>query len=449
MKKLTFILGVILLFVGKTYAQEKVLIRYDMDAFEKIVRATDEYKSSSLYLPWAKEVFRAYSENKKVKVDFSEKDFQDAQKELKRLQNDMESLQKVKEKVETDLEGEKAIVETIKAEKQTLSDENKDLKKKLADLPGVEKQLEAKNKSIELLEGQKVNLNDQIDSQKKQLEECDAQLKLLAADTVSLGKEKRELQKQVAIVNGEKANLMVQLQEKDGQITSLNNTITELQKSNGNLTTRIQAYEAVFNNTKKTINDIYNANLSKAIIDMNPTQIDQAQNTYEGMKQLLAVDPVLSAELKRKVDEMNAWKALIEPLKGAKQYLRGKYDDIERQRWIAEISKVNVTGSKAGEKEVVLTLLRDQAKLYNEYKLFFVFLNERGCLPNNTELNTAKDKFDRMILYSKPYYHPSTYDGYDKAIIMIQEELNKTSPSKRVKTSSEFELFIADLQKNF
>lgn len=453
MKKLTyFIVIMLLLFAGRTFAQEGGLIRFDMDVFEKTVKATDEYKSSSINIYLAKDVFRTYAANKKVQVDFSEKDYQDAKKELSRLQKENESLQKAKEKAESDLQAEKAKVDAAMTEKQTLYDENKELNKKLADLPSMEQKIQAKDKSIEQLNGKITALNTQIGLQQTRLNELDAEITQLATDTVSLGKEKRDLQNQIARANNNIESLRGQLQQSSNQITSLTETIIGLQEKNRELDDRLKAFTAVFDETEKTISDIYNANLSKDIVDMDPTQLELAQNTYNGMKLLLAVDSILLKDLEGKIDEMNVWKVLIDPFNGAKNYMKGKYDDKERRKWIVEINNLDVTSDKAhNEKEKMLKLLNDQETLYDEYRLFFdEFLIGKGCPGNEISVfKSIQDRFERMKSYSRSSYHENTYDSYDRAIQMIESEFNNTSPSERLKDLGKYRSFISELEQIF
>lgn len=444
-----------LMMTGKAYAQEKgQLIRYDLDAFEKTVKATDQYKSDPNVLLLAKDVFRTYCERKDVKVvDFTEKDYDDAKKELKRLQEEIETLQKAKDKVAEDLENEKSKVTTAETEKKELQNQIEDLNKQLSDKPGLEKQIQEKDQTIAGLNQQIQDLNGQIASQKTKLTENDTKLKELASDTVSLNKDKQELQKKLASAEEEKTSLENQLKEKAKQIESLNGTIAGLQATNSELTQTNAKYQAAFNNTKNTINGIYNENISKPIVDMNPVQLDNARSTYEGMKPLLAIDPNLSRDLEGKVSEINTWKALIEPLKGAKQYMKGKYDEKQRMKWVEEINKIPLAGSKAKEevKEgeyAVLTLLENQAKLKKNYDLIVYNLEQLKSLPDEEALKDANTMFGEMQGYVKRYYKEGIYVGYDNAIKKIADAL-KSPPSDKVSTTSKFKLFIQELKEAF
>lgn len=449
MKKLTVILIVLpLLLMGKSYAQEKgQLIRYDEDAFEKVVKATDEYKANTFLLSWAKQVFSSYCGEKKAKVNFSEQEYNDKLEELRRLNNANNTLQENLTKAETNLENKQVEVDTAAARLQRLQNENKNLKKQLSDLSGADKQIQAKDKSIEQLVGQIDVLNAELTEKQNQINARDAQIQKLEADIVSKGEEMESLQNQLATVNAENATLTSQLQAKDAQITERDNKNTELQNANDALAASNAEYEEVFKSTKETIDRIYTDNMKKSIVDMNPSDLEKAWNTYEGMKTLLAVNPTLSKDLEAKVKEMNTWKALIEPMRGAKQYLKGKYDDKERQQWIKELKNVNVTGSKADEKQLALKLLEDEATLHHYYELFLGFLVSKGCLPTAEKFQEAQDRFAQMKTYSQFVYHPSTYDSYDRAVQMIEAELNQAGPGKNVKTAPAFESFIARLKE--
>ena len=98
---------------------------------------------------------------------------------------------------------------------------------------------------------------------------------------------------------------------------------------------------------------------------------------------------------------------------------------------------------------MALKLLEDEAELYKEYNLFLVYLEAKGCLPTAEKFQDTKDRFGRMKKYSQSVYHPSTYDGYDAAVKMIETELNQAGPGKNVKTVQAFESFIAKLKEKF
>ncbi len=444
-----------LIMAGKAYAQEKgQLIRYDLDAFEKTVKATDQYKSDPNVLLLAKDVFRTYCERNDIKVvNFTEKDYWDAQKELTRLQKENETLQNAKDKVVEDLEKEKSKVIVVETEKKELQNQIKDLNKQLSDKPGLEKQIQEKEQTIAGLNQQIQELNDQIALQNTTLKQNDTEMKQLASDTVSLNKDKKELQKRLAKVEGEKSSLDNQLKEKNGEVESLKGTITGLQTTNSELTQKNAKYQAAFDNTKNTINKIYNENLSKPIVDMNPAQLENARSTYEGMKPLLAIDPDLSRDLESKVNEMGTWKALIDPLKGAKQYMKGKYVEGQCKKWKEEINKIPLAGSKAKEevKEgeyAVLTLLENQAKLKKNYDLIVYNLEQLKSLPDEEALKDANTMVGEMKGYVNRFYKAGVYDSYDNAIKKIEGGL-KSPPSDKVSTPSKFKLFIQELKEAF
>lgn len=447
---LLFLLPMVALCAGKAYSQD--LMRYDMQAFEKTVKNTDGYKENSLLLPWAKDVFHTYSERTDIKVKFTEKDFKDVQKALddstkmlKTLRKNYSSITQLKVKAEEDLKQEKLNNKNMKftcdSTQRALQDTIKKRDRSIASYSNLVREVEEKDRTIANLNAQIGGLNTKLETLEAGNAEKDGQLTQLTQDKERLEGENNTLER-------EKQALEEQLTQKDVTNANLNANLTTLQQRNTELESRIAEYDAVFKDTKNVINGIYESNRLKPFADMNPNELERAISTYNGMRPLLTVVPSLLNELEGKVKEMSAWKAMIEPEKGARQYMKGKYDDKERKNRINEITKITMTGDKVSDKNDLLSLLNDQALVKDNYDKIVRNLEEKGCLPNEEKLKDANAMFNRMTK-DKPFIHENAYESYDRAIRMIREELEKPAPSARVKTAEEYEKFIATLKAAF
>lgn len=452
-KSLLFLFSLVALYIGNTYGQDdSALMRFDMQAFEMTVKNTDVYKGNSLLLPWAKEVFNTYCERKGIKVEFTEKDFKDVQKALddstkmlKTLRKSFKSLNQQKDKADEDLNQEKLNNKKMKrvcdSTQRALQDTIKKRDQRIASYSTLAGEAEEKDRTIVNLNAQIGGLNTRIETLETGITEKDGQLTQLTQDKGRLEGENKTLEREKQALEG-------QLTQKDATIANLNANLTTLQQRNTELESRIEEYDAVFEDTKNVINGVYMANRLKPFADMDPNELERAISTFNGMRPLLTVVPSLLNELEGKVNEMGAWKAMIEPEKGARQYMKGKYDDKERKNRINEITKIIMTGDKVSEKNDLLSLLNDQALVKDNYDKIVRNLEEKGCLPNEEKLKDANAMFNRMTK-DKPFIHENAYESYDRAIRMIKEELEKPAPSAIVKTAEEYEKFIATLKAAF
>lgn len=242
--------------------------------------------------------------------------------------------------------------------------------------------------------------------------------------------------------------LLMQLDEKSAVIAQLQLELQTVNTGNRSQTNDLQKYQRAVDEAKNTICGIYNSNLVKLIIEMDPNQLDEANSKFDGMKALLEIDQDMFKDLQGKIDEINAWNALINPMKAAKQFMKGKYDDKAQKEYVAAISGVTIKGSKTAEKNMALLLLTDEAKLHENYDNIIRNIEEYGCLPSTETLWSANEMLARMTS-NMPFYHPAVYDSYDRGINMLRVELSKSAPSNKVKTAAEFNKFINELKEIF
>lgn len=443
MKKPLFILTVIsLLMVVNVYSQSKeLLIRYDEDAFKKAAEKVhySDYNKEELY---NRDLFRAYREQKGVTLDFSEKDYRDAQTNVNNLTKVVSDLNNAKENKEKELSVKEKTVREKDSIINALTNDNKVLNKQLLSKDKLEEQLKKKRDSITDLKSELSELKQRNSELENEIRKNHADIAQLVEDTTNIRKKEREaISEKEKIASTNKA-LQTQLNNKNEEIQNLS-------KSNISLSEKNNEFQKAFNETEKAINDVYQANIVKPIAEMNPEQLDKARSKFEGMKSLLSIDQKLYKDLEGKVNEISSWRALVEPIKGARQYLKGKYDDKKRKDYIAAINKVSISGSKANEKQAMLDNLNNQYQLKDNYDIIVDNLDETGCLPNIEQLQEAFDMLNRRKEIVKQFYRPNVFDSYDRGIKIIEDELSKPTPSNKVKTAAEFNKFIQELKDIF
>lgn len=425
MKKSIFILvSMSLLMAGKAYSQKKdQLIRYDERAFENAAKNVnhEDYNNKQKY---ALEVFRTYCDQIGVQLSFTENDYNAALGKVSSLEKNVSDLENAKQRLDENLTAEKEKSSGLEAEKRELTSENNNMKKLLSAKAGQDKALEQKEAEIADLRGKIANLDKE-----------NADLKKLSSDYSKLENEKNKA--------------LSDMQAIQAQLNEKNNEVAQLTSENNTLKSTNEKFQKAFDGTKKTINSVYNTYSVKPITDMDPVQLESAQSSFLGMKSLLAIDQTVYKDLEGKVNEMASWKKLVEPMRDAKQYLKGKYDDKTLSACIAAINKVPISGSKASEKQSMLTNLNNQIQLKENYDIIIRNLDERGCLPNVEQLKEAEGMLNRRLEKVEASYQSGVYDSYDRGINMIKAELSKSAPSNKVKTAAEFEKFINELREIF
>ena len=457
MKKTSLIITLLLLATGWTWAQDR-LVPDNINKFENTAKKVnqDDYKNM---VTWATAVFRQYSEENAV--DFTMKAWQDTLKAKATLEKNYKTLLADKEKADQK-------IASLEAKNKLDADETKKHKRAVDSLASI---IKSKDKTIENLQksnasvaekDRQISANDSIisvrDNRIKELEKLvsgnGATLDKLIQDTTNLRRRIQELNGDLASERTAKGGLQKQLVEKDGEIKALNDSLAKAKKEKQDLEASIAQYQKAFDGTKTTINNIYTANKDKPLAEMDKAQLSEAESAWDGMKALMevmeAADPKPAKELREKVDEIRQWETAIEPLRGAIQYMKGKYDNKQRQSWIAQLKKLKLSGSKNDEIQGIIKALEDQEMIK---ALYTTIIDEKLApelvIPDSEVLRRIKGEYEKTKQSEKRFYHPNCYDSYDAAIKKIENELNQKEPSNNVNDSDRFKLFIQELREMF
>ena len=444
----------LLLATGWTWAQDK-LVPINSEKFEKTAKKVDQKDYNNMVI-WAKEVFRQYSDENAV--SFTEKSWQDTLKAKATLEKNYTKLLGDKKKADDE-------IASLKDEQSENKAQNKDNKKTVDSLLRVVK---AKDKTIENLnkgnakvaekelqiraKDSIISVRDQrISALEKKGSGTDATLNKLIQDTTKLGQRIQELNKQLSTAQTTIAGLQQQLAAKDGEIATLNGSLATANTEKESLEGSIAQYQKAFEGTKTTINNVYTANKAKPLLDMDVAQLSDAESAWNGMKALMeSADPKLAKELKGKVDEIGQWKAANEPMKGAQNYMKGKYDNKQRLSWISQLKKMKLSGDKDTEIKGIVKALEDQEWIKALYtNIVEEKLASESVINDSESLKRIKGNYEKAKASGTMFYHANCYDSYDAAIAKIEEELNQKEPSKKVNSIESFAKFINELRNMF
>lgn len=406
------------------------LIRYDENAF---VTATDNVNADDYVnkQKYALMVFRSYYEQKGVAAGFTEDDYKNVLKEKAAMAKMVEDLQRDMDRI---------------------SSENLELKSQIQAKTNKEKELRDREKEIVELRKTTTTLELLIDNRESEIRHLQSQIQEYTDQTEALNEQTAtisNLEKQVNDIASdnwrletETITLQSQLKDKDGEIERLRASVNSLKYTNDNL-------QSAYHAATDVVNNVYKTNVLMPIADMNPGQLETAKSKFEGLKTLLVLDQSLYDDLEAKVNEMALWKALVEPMRNAKQYLKGKYDNKTREELIAAISNVPIKGNKADETKAMLSYLNNQIPIKEHYDIIVRNLDELGCIPNAEQLKEAESMLNRSLEKVETLCQPGVYDSFERGINLIKVELLKPAPSNRMKTPSEFGKFIKELKEIF
>ena len=448
MKKSTLIMiALLLLTAGSALAQDK-LLPYNREKFEKTAKDVkqDDYNNM---VKWALEVFQQYAD--KHSLTFTKEDYDKALNDKAAAEDQCNKL--LKEKNDADakiasLETEKSTGEANKKEHKRVVDSLnsiiiakdkaiKKLEESNASVADKEKMLRAKDSIISVRNEEITRLQNATNNQ-------DGILNKLAQDTAYLHQQIKELNDRLVVAQGSVDDLNRELTEK-------NNKLVALDESVANLSASIKQYQKAFEETESTINRIYTTNGNKRLVDMNVSELAEAESAWNGMKALIeATDQTLAKQLKQKVAEINLWKSAVEPMNGAKKYMKGKYKEDQRTTWIRTLNSLKLSGNRVTERDEMVTLLEDQKTVKENYDKIVRNLEDLGSIPDAAQLAEAK----RMLVSMKAklgsaYHGKNCYDKYDEAIDKIEGELDQKKPGINLYDVDKYKIFINDLKEMF
>ena len=328
------------------------------------------------------------------------------------------------------------------------------LKKALMVIDSLDRVILEKDKMIKYLEDSHANGAELI----RELRKRDSiitirqyEIEKLEKDASNIHKKTANLEKQFDKTKAENEALKQELMIKNHMIDSLNGNISNLTKQIKDLKASNKQYQKAFKETETTINRIYTANGNKRLADMNVSELSEAENAWNGMKALIeATDQTLAKQLKQKVDEISLWKSAVKSMRGARDYMKGKYDNNQRLSWIKKLNNLKLNGDKASERNEMVTALMDQESIKEVFNMIVDDkLAPEKCLPDAASLRSVKSAYETAKNLDKNFYHDSCYDNYDAAIRKIEAELNKSEPSNKVKDPDSYQKFIKELREMF
>jgi chromosome segregation ATPase len=435
-------------------AQDK-LVPFNNKEFEKVANKVDQNDYKNM-VKWASEVFRLYSEQNAV--DFTKKAYEDTikakiaveKKYTKLLQDkasadaEKASLEAEKRLAEAKTKQHNRVVDSLKSIVKAREKTIENLQKGNASVVEKDKLLRVKDSIISVRDS---NINSLKETSARQ----DGTLNKLMQDTVKLGRQITELNSELKNAQSSVNTLNQNLTNKTNEISALNRKVDSLTAKNSELAGTIKQYESAFKNTENTINDIYNLNQTKSIVEMDADQLMKAGNAFHGIEPLLRVaNPKLAQDLEKRVNEIGEWKSAIEPLKGAKDYMKGKYDNKQRQLWISKLKSMKLNSDKAKvECEKILKAMEDQERVKQIYDIIV----EEKLAPENVvndgnNLKRIKSEYEIVKGYDKKI-NIDYYDSYKAATKIINDELNKEEPSKNLNSIENFARFIEELRNMF
>lgn len=263
--------------------------------------------------------------------------------------------------------------------------------------------------------------------------------------------DKTEADTAIALLKRDKRIVEANMKKQNKVIDSLNRLIANKDKEKEKLEGRVAKYENAFKKVKETINGIYDGNMANRLVNMDVTELDEADSAWIGMKDMLeSANPILADELRGKVEEINLWKSAVEPMQGAVKYMKGKYNDDDRQTWIEKLKNLNLKGEMDKERTEVVTALEDEEAIKECFdKIMRNLLVDYVCFPDKEQMKNAQEMIVRMKSKVQDKYHPNYYDSYDNAIKNIETELGMDEPSITIDNKENFAKFINGLKETF
>ena len=415
----------LLLMTGTAYAQNKTpLIKVDDSVFEKQAKKVKQEDYNNMVI-WAKEVFSQYCNNVKLQVSFTEADYKYAVDSIRKYY--MPAME-AKDK----LASEKTDLEKTVAEKTHIIDS-------LMNQVIIPLKKGVQNDSV---------LKSQIEYQNIQLDVQKMEIDSLKTYNTELSETNNQLVKNyepcVELVN-----------KYDTLVKKYQDVLNELKQQsidNDILNRSINAYRAAFQSTEKTIDSIYNANRDMSLFEMNEDVLNHAITTFESIAFLLKTDPVLYDKLSQEVNEIKAWNALKKALYEGIDYMKGKYNNANREKCVNSIITAmkshTLSDNHRNEVQCIIDNLNNQTEINKELSSLLNRIKDVIGLENTNEakiiLTWIKDSQNK--LGSKlSNYHVKHKEAFDKLQALFTQATTDISKNK-LNTVDGFEKAINDIK---